>query len=265
MSNYKFDETRYLRMLAYGVAGSGKTWLTRSVADVESMSPVLVLNASGNPQVMRHFDNIPDIIDIHRLKDFNDPYDFLHRGQPRTHKLVKQFGLNYGGDNPYKTVIIDQISDVQEIVFNQLLGVDNKRIGELPMKRTWDHFNSAKRWMEVFVRKFFALDMHVILTALEYYRETDSQHAEGWFPSLEGTARVTVPAAANMVCRIVQVGSLNQMVVKNHIKEHKTKPTHNIAFFVPHKRYVAKDQLTNGKLTQVSDLTMSKIASELEL
>lgn len=252
-------------MLAYGRAGSGKTWFVRSLCDIDATAPVLVLNASGNPLVMRYFNAKPDIIDITALPDFNWPFHFLENGQPFEHPLVKKFGLRFGGKTPYKTVVVDQISDVQEIAFNRILGTNKQKIGDMPIKREWDHYNSVMRWADKFARRFFSLPMHVIFTALEQYREGGVQEAEGWHPALEGRARQNIPGAANMVCRIVQLGSVSPSVVRDYKKKHREEPKHNIAFFVPHKRYDAKDQLTNGRLTELADLTMTKLNSYLEL
>ena len=97
-------ESRHLSVLLFGLAGSGKSSLAASASQVAEMSPVLFLDTerNGMDPVRRHGDT--DKITVVPVTDYKTLQDV-------TKRLTKS-----PGDLPFKTVIIDTVDQLQEII-----------------------------------------------------------------------------------------------------------------------------------------------------
>lgn len=264
------DERRKIKALIYGSPGAGKTRLACSSCLVPEMSPVLYLHASGNPESIVSFRNqegftaFPDMIEIEELHDVNAPYDWLYRGQPTNHPFPKHFGLEYGGDNPYKTVIVDQITDIQEIAFRKLLRQGDRQPGSFARKREWDDYNKVLYQSMEFADLFYGLKMHVILCAWEKAIDKDKYPGSpAIVPMMEGKAQVGVPGKANLVGRIQPVEAISRTLLGQIVKDLDQRgympPEHNVVFWRSNRQYLAKNQLSQKIGSYMPDPTMEEI------
>ena len=234
-----------MKILLYGDPGSTKTRTSGSAALVEEMSPVLYLDASGNPESLWDYPNKPDVISMEDLKDFNAPYDWLLRGQPIDHPFRQHFELEHGGDDPYKTLIIDQLTDVQRLSFKKVLHADKILPGDVPQKREWEHYNKVLYQMANFAKMYYSLPMHVIMTCLEE-RKTDQTGAEiGINLHLEGKSAEVIPSYALLVGRMVSPLTLGTLFLKQLEKDGYGTPKHSVMILKPSKKFIAKNQYGN--------------------
>lgn len=100
------EEAQSLSVLLFGLAGSGKSSLAASASKVEAMSPVLFIDVerNGADPIRRHGDS--------------DTMTYIRVGKYEEFSVVKQRLLQAVKTNkiPYKTVVIDTVDKLQEIV-----------------------------------------------------------------------------------------------------------------------------------------------------
>lgn len=226
----------YLRMLFYGKPGSTKTRTAATAALDERTGPVLLLNAAGNPIAIRDYDPAPDVINIEELKDVNAPYDWIRNGQLKTHKFCKDFDLS----PPYKTLIVDQLTDVQRLSFAQVTGNKNLSPGDHPAGTTMRQFGSVLGQMVNFAKLYYSLPIHVIMTCLEKTIKNDATGAVSYAPLLWGQSDTEVPGYAYVVARLMHRSVLPNRALK--IIEDVDENTVSVAFFTPGGTFYAKDQ-----------------------
>lgn len=253
----QLKEEVFLRALFYGDPGSTKTRTTGSAALDERLSPVLYLNASGNPISIRDYEKQPDIVDMEKLPDFNAPYDWLVGGQKPDHVFPKTMGLERA---PYKTVIIDQLTDVQRMAFRVVLGAQSVGPGDFPVKREWAHYNKVLYQMTNFAKLYFSLPMHVIMTALETAKTNEETGSVKYMPSLEGTSIHEVPGYALLVGRLVPAQTMRPALYKAVVKANDdVEPDYSVVFFKPSSRFLAKNQYGNELGDFLVDPSMTDI------
>ncbi len=226
----------YLRILLYGKPGSTKTRTAASASLDERTSPVLLLNASGNPISIRDYDPMPDIIELEALKDVNAPYDWIRNGQDEDHAFCRKFGLN----PPYKTLIVDQLTDLQRMSFAQVTGNKSMKPGDHPVRVQRQHFGSVLGQMVNFANLYFSLPIHVIMTCLEKTTVNDATGAVTYSPLLWGQSDTEVPGYAYVVARLMHRSVVPGKAVR--IMEDVDSNTVSVAFFIPSGTYLAKDQ-----------------------
>lgn len=154
------DVLPYLNLLVYGDSGAGKTLLAGTAAFVEELSPVLFIDVEGGTHTLNHYN---DVADIDIIPDPND-------GSHPTLKWIdiqKIYDDLYRGRHPYKTVVIDSLTEMQKLAMNTNLGSGSKMtidaIGNLPEFKDW-HVNTEQ--MRRLVRAFRDLPLNTIFTAL---------------------------------------------------------------------------------------------------
>lgn len=226
----------YLRVLLYGVPGSTKTRTAATAALDERTAPALMLNAAGNPISLRDYASLPDIINIEELSDVNAPYDWILKGQPEKHPFCRQFDLN----PPYKTLIVDQLTDVQRMSFAQVTGNKALAPGSHPARTERQHFGSVLGQMVNFAKLYYSLPLHVIMTCLEKKTVNDATGAVTYSPLLWGQSDVEVPGYAYIVARLVHRSNIKGRALK--MMEDADENTTAVAFFVPSGTFLAKDQ-----------------------
>lgn len=226
----------YLRMLLYGKPGSTKTRTAATAALDERTAPVLLLNAAGNPIAIRDYKPAPDVINIEDLKDVNAPYDWIRKGQPETHPFCKEFDL----EPPYRTLIVDQLTDVQRLSFAHVTGNKNLAPGDHPARVQRQHFGAVLGQMVNFAKLYYSLPVHVIMTCLEKTTVNEATGAVSYSPLLWGQSDTEVPGYAYIVARLMHRSVLPNKALK--IIEDVDANTVSVAFFTPGGTFYAKDQ-----------------------
>ena len=234
-----------LRALVYGVPGSTKTRTIATAAWDVRTKPMLMLDAGSNPSSIRDYEEQPDIIRMHELEDFNDPFDWIMGGQQPKHKFAQQFDLT----PPYRSLSIDQLTDVQHLYFMRVLGAENLPVAQVVRKREWEHYNKVLYSLQRFVKNYYSLadtGMHVFMVAQE--REGDPISGRLIGPLLEGQIAVYAPSFANLVIRMRHFTTLEARVRKAIEKDGALVAVTSVAYFTPDSNHLAKDQVSNGKL-----------------
>lgn len=226
----------YLRMLFYGKPGSTKTRTAATAALDERTAPVLLLNAAGNPIAIRDYDPAPDVINIEDIKDVNAPYDWIRSGQSEKHVFCKEFELT----PPYKTLIVDQLTDVQRMSFALVTGNKDLAPGTHPKPSTQRQFGSVLGQMVNFAKLYYSLPIHVIMTCLEKTVKNEATGAISYAPLLWGQSDTEVPGYAYVVARLMHRSILANRALK--IMEDVDENTVSVAFFTPGGTFYAKDQ-----------------------
>lgn len=247
-------ESPYLRLLLYGIPGSLKTRTAGTACLDERTSPVLWLDAAGNPVSIRDYPEHPDIIMVEELKDLNDPYNWIREGQPANHPFVKRFNLR----PPYKCLVVDQITDVQRLSYNLVTGNTTTGPGDIPKAHQIQHFMGILNQMVNFAKSYYSLPLHVIMTAQEKTETDTTTGLTRNAPLLWGQADTEVPGYANVVARMVHRAVTKTALLKVIEDATLEKVIDGVALFLPSGKYVAKDQF--GRLgSYIVDPTVTKM------
>lgn len=241
-----------IRLILYGMPGGTKTRTAATATFDERSHPVLMLNARANPISIREYLPFPTIIDVNELEDMNDPYDWISRGQPMDDPLVPQFGLT----PPYRTLIVDQITELQRMYFDKVMSIKSLKPTDIPMKRTYNHFGRVLQGMMHMTRLYLDpnIPMHVVFVAQE--REANTEEGRLLGPMLEGASQIEVPSYCNITCRIQHYSQVDKIILRLMEKEYPDAS--GIAFFEPTGKFQAKDQF--GRLPSfMPDPTFSKM------
>lgn len=248
----------YLRLLLYGEPGSTKTRTAATAALDERTSPVLMLNAGGNPISFRDYPTMPDVLEIEELKDLNPVYNWLINGQRPSDPIVDKFQLTPG----YKTVILDSMTDLQRMSLGKVSGSDDLLPGDMPPDNDYRYFGKVLSQMVKVAMWFYErLQLNVIMTALEHSDKNEATGTITYKPLIWGQSSVEVAGYAYIVARMVhrtRIGDKAGMR-EDAVSQNAT----SVALFKPSGIYVAKDQtgrLGNG----MTDPTITKILDKIE-
>lgn len=230
----------YLKILFYGQPGSTKTRTSATAAADPRTSPCLMLEAAGNPHSIRDYDQKPDVITMESLTDYNEPYNWLAAGQRKDHPFVQKFQLN----PPYKSLIVDGLTEIQRMSFNLQTGSTKIGPGSFPGKVQIQHFGTVLAQMINFTKLYFSLPMHVIITSLERQDKDDLTGSIKYCPYLWGQSKTEVGGYAYIVARLTHVAILtneNKKFLKA-IENTTDGNVTSVALFKPTGKYDAKDQ-----------------------
>jgi phage nucleotide-binding protein len=151
------EQEPYINLMVYGDPGVGKTLLSGTAADVPDMSPVLILDIEGGTLTLR--EKYPDV-DVVRLKTWKD--------------MQKVYDDLYDGKAPYKTVVIDSITECQKFSMAQIMIEMVKaapdRDPDVPSQREW---GKSIEQIRRTIRGFRDLPMHTIFTALAIHERDE--------------------------------------------------------------------------------------------
>jgi len=252
---YEFDD-EHLKLLIYGEPGSGKTRLAATAAMDERLAPVLMLEAFGNPLSIRDYEKKPDIISLEAMEDFNDPYYWLRDGQDPEDPYCKAFKLN----PPYKTLIVDGLTEVQRYVIRKVSGVDNIEPGNLTAALGRQGFGQMLGTMLNWAVHYIQLDMNVILTSLQHNKTVnDIAFCQ---PLIWGQSGNEICGYVHAVARLT-----TQLAAPKRFMGHPDRPVtmdaNNVAMFRETATYYAKNQYNVG-VEHLVDPIMSDIMDLIE-
>jgi len=247
MTKNDIYEMPYLKMMLYGDPGVGKTTLIGTACEDERLAPVLYLNVKGNPQVLRHNDNKPEVIEIREMEDFNAPYAWLTEGQ----KLDSPFCKEHGLKPPYKTVVVDCLTEVQRHVVRKVSGGERIKPGHLMPLLQRQGFGQLLGTMLNWGNYYLELPFNIILATHEAHKEDGSITPLLWGQSGNELASVTL-LVGRLITTLAMPAHLKKEVGSDAFNVLQTVATHNI--FAKDQYGLGKQYIANPTMTKVMDL-----------
>lgn len=117
----------------FGPGGGGKTTLVGSAVESEFGSPMLYLNARGNPEVIRSKGDRIQVIDV------------------KSYKEVEQIRKDLYNDTecPFKSVAIDTVSELLALDLRDRYGVETKVEWTMHSASTADILGMLRSWVDM--------------------------------------------------------------------------------------------------------------------
>jgi hypothetical protein len=171
-------------MILYGDSGTGKTRLAATAENVPAMSPVLFLDIEGGVSSIKHLHPTISVIRITAFDQMQKVYDAL-----------------YDGKHPYKTVVVDSLTEVQKVgmygIMEKAVIKDTQRDPDLPGIGEW---GKNTEQMRKFVRAFRDIpNVNTIFTALRMDDRNPRSGVTTTLPSLSGKLAKEVSALVDEV------------------------------------------------------------------
>lgn len=288
MKTERFDGIPLIRLLVYGDSGSGKTTLIGSAMDCEETSPLLVLNAGGQPISLRNYKPRPLVFTIESMVDFNFIYQWIRDGQsdpltPRKHSDPKTMAiigryLQAVEAERFKSIAVDSMTYVQRIAMREVIGWTPKPgatthkadplPGDLPPATTQPQWGRVLAQMTNLADLFYKnLPIHVLMTALTRRDTIASMGLTLFNPFLWGQSSMEVPSHAEIVGRIVCTATLprkQQSGIGDAAGRAGAKVPYNVMFTKGGLDFIAKWQGVDNPPSAVSSPSISKIVSILK-
>lgn len=202
------DPLPLLRLMLYGLGGTGKTHLAASFADDPRSAPVLLINSGGNPEMVLVGESPPLVVDLDSYRDLDVIYDFLAGGQPANHNLRTTLG--WPNNLVFKTVVIDTLSDLQQQV---VVSAANPRYTsgkfsalQKPDIQSWQKIGT---WTVNMARDFLRLPLNIILVLQQKTKIDIERGASEIRPALDGQSAEIVPAWVHLMGQMEQVRDSN--------------------------------------------------------
>lgn len=268
MQTLDLDRQTYLRVLAYGKPGAGKTHFVGSASLDPRTAPALHVDVSGNPETLRKQRERPHVLRLETLDDLNHIYDWFYRRQPATHVLCSKFGLKPG----YKTLIFDGITAIQRKSFELVMNTGNVQPGSVQPKAEWSHYRSVLAQMLKIAQCFFQTlpSTHVLVTALEHTDQRlqtpgDQTSAYAYAEvALQGQSGDELPGEALAVMRLTAAAATDPAVLNPLLPKDKNIPRPvSIGQLLPSRTVYAKDQHGFG-MAYMPDPTVTKMLDIIE-
>jgi hypothetical protein len=195
---------RSFKLLIYGRPLTGKTILAASAERVPELSPVLLVDADHSAASLVDA-GLGDVatVTITRAEDLTQIFGFLAGGQ----KEPELLGWDPKTFVPFKTVILDSMTEIHRLCLAHARGAEDLRPGETPTSATRRDFGISLDMVLLIVRRFTQLasqGINVFYTARE---KTIADETSGVIeliaPALPGQASDEVGAYADIVGHLV--------------------------------------------------------------
>lgn len=231
-------ETGWVNLLVYGEPGVGKTRLAGSSVLVPEMCPVLLMDFEGGTLSLAG-----DMRDVDVIR-------------PTTPQEIDNLYGNLYDNCPYKTVVVDSLSELQKIlmqgVMREVVKKDSDRDPDVPGIREWGK-NGAQ--VRAFVRAFRDLPCNTIFTALAEESKDERSGINKVRPALPGKLKAEVAGYVDIVLymysRDTQIPGSKEREIKSLVLTQGTE------------RQVAKDR--SGSLPLVIESpTMANISKYMK-
>jgi hypothetical protein len=171
----------------YAPGGIGKTTLAATITDSPLGSPALYLNARGNPHVIASYNDRIDVVNIEKFADV---------------ERVRQ-GILADKDCPYKSVILDNVSEMFYIDLRDLYGPAGDVVWEKHSATTADVLQLMRNWIDLTTHKGLLLNVVFVFQETPETRtirgqEVKSRSEIGANKALQGQ----VPSIVNFLGRL---------------------------------------------------------------
>jgi len=284
----KFDSVPLIRLLVYGDSGSGKTTLIGSAMDCEETSPLLVLNAGGQPISLRNYKPRPLVLTIEAMKDFNYVYRWLKSGQPsaldpskhrRPEMTVIAKYLKHVEAKAFKSVAIDSATYVQRIAMRGVIGWSAKEPdttrdsadllpGDIPPPTSQPQWGRVLAQMTNLADLYYKnIPIHVMITALTRRDTIESMGLTLFAPFLWGQSSMEVPSHAEIVGRLMctaSISSRDQKAVAQAAQGAGKAVPHSILYLKGGRDFIAKWQGVDNPPAMMPSPTIGKIIQVLK-
>jgi len=182
----KPGESDFVNFLIYGEPKVGKTLFTATATEHPETSPVLLLDAEGGTTTIRKYKQI-DVVEVRTIEELNK----------------KILDLQKAGEdlrNYYKTVVIDNMTEVQEldlkVIMRQAYQKNPDKVDiDVPSPREW---KKTGEHMRAIARAVRDLPCNTILTAHVVEVERDGQPTRK-YPGFGGQAKTAVAGYMDIV------------------------------------------------------------------
>lgn len=174
----KPERARVFRGMVYGPYGSGKTYLAAGLNDDPRTAPTLFLDFEGGLSSIAGRDI--DVVQIRSWETYTEVFNVLQ-----------------SGDHPYKSIVIDSISETHVFALFTILEQEGGKRRNPDLIEQGD-YGTASVQLRRLVREFRDLDLHLLITALER-EETDAREGVVKKPALSGRLADEVPGLMDVV------------------------------------------------------------------
>ncbi len=277
------NEAPLIRALFYGDSGSGKTRLIGSAMECAATSPLLVLNARGQPISLRAYDPRPLVLTIEKMTDFNVVWDWFMAGQPThdwnpgqppkttvdemceylyhlPHYTSPEGVYREGSPSKFKSIAIDSITQVQRISLDGVVGNAQKKPGDMPQQTQIQHWGRTLAQLTKLADLFYQLPVNVFINALTRHNEIKALGITMYHPFLWGQSALEVPSYAELVGRLVTVESLSTRKVQGLMQaEGMTEEPFNVLLTRGGRNFIAKWQGVTDPPEFVINPTIARI------
>lgn len=223
----------YLKLLAYGQNGKGKTRFGAS-----GPRPVLLIDCNENGSLsIRNYEGV----DVYPLEIFTD--------------IDYAFWYLKAGEHEYKTVVIDTVTSLAQLCMKFVLGDEASRDPtkdpNMPSKREWGKVGELMRTV---ILNFRNLQMNVVFLAQERrgFVEEDDESAPEVFPEVSPSVRTTLTASVDIIGRMY----VKEVVTKGEDSKKRTGYEYRM-LIGPSERYLTKDRSESGlpSIVRLPDVT----------
>lgn len=208
------EHQEYIKMLIHAGPGAGKTTLAGSAVDVEFMRDVLFLNVEGgslslknNPRVQKASEimniRITNFSQMDKVKDWLSAHCMLRdKGDIEGLKKLEEkiTGVVPKAPKQFKTVILDSISELDNMSLSHILGINADNIsleGDIPSTE-WAHYKQNNTKMQILVRRLRDLPVNLIMTCITKWVQDETKKMH-YSPGLTGQLRDQVQGFVDIV------------------------------------------------------------------
>jgi hypothetical protein len=203
----------YLAALFYGRSGTGKTALASSFP-----KPMLLLDVhEKGTDTIAKVPNI-DVIPIDEWGEIEKTYWYLASG------------------TKYKTVVIDQISQMQDLAMVQVLAEKGKEPGDLLHKNDWGSISGKMKTWLFHYRDLIDKDMHVVFNAHDRTSTSDDNVEDQLDPSVGARLMPSLASAINGAVSVIG----NTFIREDYVGKDKERQVKYCLRIGPHAYYVTK-------------------------
>lgn len=217
------DADPYVKVLLYGKNKKGKT---RTAA--AAPKPLIIdINERGTRSVRGY--KGAEVFPVNKWEDVTWAYWMLKEG-----------------NHDYETVILDTVTQLQNLGMKQVLGEQEDRDpNREPSMPDWKSWNKLKELMVPLILNFRNLPMHVVFVAQEKSKENEEELTTETFPEVAPSIRGTLTGSVDIIGRIYMA----QMRSVDKKKKKEVKVWERRMLVGPHDEFITGDR--SGVLPRV--------------